>query len=150
MANECLQKAHEWTDSHDDWQMKVAFLCESASWAMTIGNTSLALSTLREIENATGGRERFVIHAGLMAKLRVLRAVHEYGSDEALSIAAERVRFFRDRVPFYHLDAIAALAWVEKLRQGTYSARTVEELKLFTSLGAHGRRALLQAQGFLN
>jgi tetratricopeptide (TPR) repeat protein len=148
-GRECLQKAREWVKSHDDWQMSVAVLCENASWAMTTANVGLALSALGEIERISGGRERFIIHAGLMAKLQVLRAVHECGLDVALQIAAEREQFFRNLVPYYHLDTIAARAWVEKLANGAYSEQTSEDLRAFVTLGALGKRALLQAQGFL-
>ena len=150
LASESLEKAREWVTSHDDWQMTVAFLCEHASWAMTTANVGLALSTLGEIERVSDGRERFIIHGGLMAKLQVLRAAYEDGPEAALRIAEERRRFFRSRVPLYHLDAVAACAWAEKRCKGAYSEQTTEELQLFTTLGALGKRALLQAQGFLS
>jgi hypothetical protein len=129
--------------------MTVAFLCESASWAMTTANVGLALSTLREIETVSSDRERFIIHDGIIGKLRVLRAVHEDGPEAAVEIAEERKRYFSSRVPFYYLDALAARAWVEKRCTGAYSKQTTDELRLFDTVGALGKRALLHAQGFL-
>jgi hypothetical protein len=66
-------------------------------------------------------------------------------------LALERKSFFRDRVPLYYLDALAASAWLEKkLSDGRYSRETEEELKVFETWGAAGKRALLEAQGFLS
>jgi hypothetical protein len=85
----------------------------------------------------------------LTAKLEVLRSFHEDGLESAQRIALERKTFFESRVPSYYLDALATCAWLEKKNNGSYSAQTEEELRVFERWGAHGKKALLLAQGFL-
>jgi DNA-binding SARP family transcriptional activator/tetratricopeptide (TPR) repeat protein len=149
-AVDCLEKAKEWVDTHDDWQMTVVYLFENASRALTTGNVPLALNLQRELEKLTEGGQRFTIHAGLSTKLEALRTVHDVGPIGVADFLRERKNFFRDRVPFYYLDVLGAAAWIEKLCAGRYSTETEKELEIFESCGALGKRALLQAQGFLH
>jgi len=67
-----------------------------------------------------------------------------------MQLALQRKHFFQSRVPLFYLDALAVCAWLEKALDGRYSTETEEELKLFETLGAIGKRALLEAQGFLS
>jgi len=149
-ASECLERAKEWVATHDDWYMTVIFLFENASRALATGNVALALSIKREIDALTGSDQQLHIQGGLSLKLDVLRALHEEGPEPARQLALERKGFFRSRVPLYYLDALAASAWLERLFDGRYSSQTEEELKVFEIWGAAGKRALLEAQGFLN
>jgi len=149
-ASDCLEKAKEWIGTHDDWYMTVIFLFENASRALATGNVAMALSVKREIDRMTGGSQQMHVQGGLTVKLDVLRALHEEGPESASQLALEKKRFFKRRVPFYYLDALAVCAWLEKLSDGKYSSQTEEELKLFDIWGATGKRALLEAQGFLN
>ena len=64
-------------------------------------------------------------------------------------LAESRSRY-RDRHPFYYLDAVACSAWLDKLSMGRYSDETRRELELFETLGAGGLRAIHVAQGFLD
>ena len=148
-ASECLEQAKEWVANHDDWYMTVVFLFENASRALANGNISLALSTKREIDRITGRAQQLHVQGGLSAKLDVLQTLHEDGPESARCLALERKEFFRNRVPLFYLDALAACAWVEKAADGKYSRQTEEELKVFEAWGAMGKRALLEVQGFL-
>lgn len=149
-AADCLERAREWLATHDDWYMTVIFLFENASRALTTGNIGLALSVKREIDRMTGGFQQLHVQGGLTAKLDALRALHEEGHESAWRLALERKRFFEKRAPMYYLDALAVCAWLERTCHGRYSAQTEEELKVFDNWGAIGRKALLQAQGFLS
>jgi hypothetical protein len=79
-----------------------------------------------------------------------VRTLHEEGIELARALALERQRFFKSRVPLYYLDALAVSARLEKRSAGSNSPEMEEELKLFEIWGAPGRRALLEAQGFLS
>jgi Tfp pilus assembly protein PilF len=149
-ASDCLEQAKEWVATHDDWYMTVVFLFENASRALATGNVALALSTKREVDMLTGNSQQLHLQGGLSLKLDVLRALHEDGPESARRLALERKCFFRNRVPLYYLDALAASAWLEKLSDGMYSRETEEELTVFETWGVPGKRALLEAQGFLN
>jgi len=149
-AWDCLERAKEWVATHDDWYMTVIFLFESASRALATGNVALALNIKREIDTMTGSGQQLHVQGGLSVKLDALRALHEKGPESARQLALERKRFFRNRVPVFYLDALAVSAWLEKLTDGGYSSQTVEELKVFETWGAPGKRALLEAQGFLS
>jgi ATP/maltotriose-dependent transcriptional regulator MalT len=149
-ASDCLERAKEWVATHDDWYMTVIFLFENASRALATGNIGLALSVKREIDRMTGESQQLQVQGGLTAKLDVVRALHEQGAEPAWQLAVERKRFFENRVPYYYLDALAMCAWLEKIRNGSYSRETEHELRLFETWGAAGKRALLQVQGFLS
>lgn len=127
----------------------VIFLFENASTALATGNVPLALSVKQEIDRMTGGFEQLHVQGGLAAKLDVVRAFHNEGPETAWKVALDRKTFFKSRVPYYYLDALAAYAWIEKIYSGGYSGKTIEELEAFETWGATGKRALLQAQGFL-
>jgi len=148
-AADCMESAKEWLSGHDDWYMSIVFLFENASTALATGNVPLALSLKREIDNLSGHSQQIFVHGGLSAKLDVLRALHDEGLEPAATLAAERMTFFKDRIPLFYLDALAMNAWLEQISTGRYSAQTEEDLKVFTIWGAKGKRARLQAQGFL-
>ncbi len=148
-ASECLERAKEWVATHDDLYMTVVFLFENASRALATGNVALALSIKKEIDRLTGNAQQLSVQGGLSVKLDVLGALHEQGPESARQLALDRKRFFRSRVPLFYLDALAVSAWLEKLTEGRYSTETEEELTLFDKCGAAGKRALLEAQGFL-
>jgi hypothetical protein len=98
----------------------------------------------------TGGFQQLHVQGGLTAKLDALRALHEEGHESAWRLALERKRFFEKRAPMYYLDALAVCAWLERTCHGGYSAQTEDELRVFDKWGAIGKKALLQAQGFLS
>ncbi len=148
-ASACLERAKEWVATHDDWYMTVIFLFENAGRALATGNVPLALSVKREIDRMTGGRRQLHIQGGLTTKLDVVRAMHEEGHESAWRLALERKSFFENRAPYYYLDALAACAWLEKTFHGRYSRQIDKELQLFEAWGAIGKKALLEAQGFL-
>ena len=149
-ASDCLERAKEWVATHDDWYMTVIFLFENASRALATGNVALALSIKREIDRMTGGSQQLHVQGGLTVKLDIVRALHQEGPESAWRLALERKRFFENRVPYYYLDALATCAWMEKTCNGSYSSQTEEDLRVFESWGAIGKKALLQAQGFLD
>jgi tetratricopeptide (TPR) repeat protein len=149
-ASDCLERAKEWLATHDDWYMTVIFLFENASRALTTGNVALALSIKREIDSMTGGSQQLHVQGGLTAKLDVVKALHEDGPESAWRLALERKHFFENRAPCYYLDALAASAWIEKAYKGSRSRQTEDELEVFEIWGAIGKKALLEAQGFLS
>jgi tetratricopeptide (TPR) repeat protein len=149
-AAESLEGAKEWLSTHDDWYMTVIFLFENASRALATGNVGLALNIRQEIDRMTGGSQQLHVQGGLTAKLDVVKAFHERDLESAYELALERTRYFEKRAPYYYLDALATCAWLEKKRNGKYSDETSEQLKCFELWGAMGKKALLQAQGFLS
>src|SRR5436190_19909994 len=149
-ASDCLEKAKEWATTHDDWYMSVILLLEHASKALAAGNVALALNIKRQADNLTANTQGLYVQGGLNLKLDVLRALHDEGPDSAKQMALERKSFFRKRVPLFYLDALAVSAWLETLSEGSYSSATQEELTLFEMWGAKGKRALLEAQGFIS
>lgn len=149
-ATECLEHAKEWIRTHDDWYMTVVYLLENASRALASGNVALALKIKKDVDRLAGGSDRLYVHGGLNVKLDALKLLHDNGPDPAKNLAKERKNFFRTRVPLFYLDALAVFAWLEKSIDGRYSTETIEELRLFDTWGAIGKRALLEAQGFLS
>lgn len=148
-AIECLERARNWLKRERSWWANVEFLCQSALIAIMMGNLNSALELVASAERAAWGRERVIPNIGVFEKLKVFRAAHIAGSETALAIASQARAKFRDRHPYYYLDAVAATAWVEKRTLGYYTPETQKQLELFRTLEVEGFEALLKAQGFL-
>lgn len=148
-ALKCLDDGKKWMEVSRSWRAKMDFLCESANLALMMDNISLALELVDSMECIARGRELAVPEAGMFDKLRIFRAEHVCGSDAASEIATRARSRFRKRNTVYYLEALAATAWLDKRRLGSYARDTEEELGLFDQLGARGLKAALLAQGFL-
>jgi hypothetical protein len=85
--------------------------------------------------------------SSLYEKLRIMRAAYTKGRDAAFALARDAIERYRGRHPYYFINAIAAMAWVEQTFLGGYTAETKRQLAILD--GIPGRRALLRAQGFL-
>jgi hypothetical protein len=128
----------------------VEFLIERAQIALMMGNTSLALDVIGRIEKIASGRERAVPELGAFEKLRIFRAAHVQGHQEAYRLAVSARETFRARHNVHYMQALAATAWLEARAAGSCSAETEAELSVFAKLGARGLRAAVAAQGFLS
>jgi len=143
-----MEQARAWMAAHQrTWSANVNFLLESASLALMLGNVSLALDLVEEIESVCGNRERPILDSSLYEKLKVFKAGHTKGREAAFLQAREAVEKYRGRHPYYFVNAIAAMAWVERTFMGAQTAETERELALLEHVP--GKRALLKAQGFL-
>ena len=149
-AVECWAQARTWMERERNWQTRVVYLLESASFALISGNVVQALHLVGSAEHASQGKETAFSDPSMFAKYRVFRLAHVAGDEAAWPIALAAKNRFRDRHPFYYLTALAATAWLERRQRGTYTRETAHELESFYTLGAPGRRALLRAQGFLD
>jgi len=148
-ALQCLEDGRKWMEVSRSWRAKMDFLCESANLALMMDNVSLALELIDSIESIARGRELAAPEAGMFEKLRIFRAEHVWGNDAASEIAARARRRFKKRNMVYYLEALAATAWLDKRKLGSYARETEEELALFDQVGARGLKAALSAQGFL-
>ncbi len=148
-ARECMEQAREWVRVQRSWRANIEYLCESANMALVVGNTAFALDCIQGLDAAVAGREGAVPEAGMFQKLRVFRLAHTAGVEEAYSVATAQLHRFRGRHPLYHLEVLAAVAWLEKLKDGTVSAETKAELGLFEELEATGLWRAVSAQGFV-
>jgi hypothetical protein len=143
-----MEQARAWMAARQrTWSANVNFLLESASLALMLGNVSLALDLVEEIESVCGNRERPILDSSLYEKLKVFKAGHTKGREAAFLQAREAVEKYRGRHPYYFVNAIAAMAWVERTFMGAQTAETERELALLEHVP--GKRALLKAQGFL-
>jgi hypothetical protein len=86
-----------------------------------LGNIRLALDLIEEIENACGHRERPILDSSLYEKLKVFKAGHTNGREAAFLQAKEGVEKYRGRHPYYFINALAAMAWVERTFTGIRS-----------------------------
>jgi DNA-binding SARP family transcriptional activator/tetratricopeptide (TPR) repeat protein len=143
-----MEQARTWMAAHQrTWQANVSFLLESASFALMLGNVALALGLVEEIEGACGHKERPILDSSLYEKLKVFRAGHTKGRAAAFSLASEAIEKYRDRHPYYFVNAIAAMAWVERTFDGAQTVETDHQLTILDCVP--GKKALLRAQGFL-
>ena len=145
----CMEDARKWMAEAGprSWRANVDFLLESASMALMFGNVSLALDLTAEVEKLCGGIERPLLDSSLYEKLRIMRVGHTKGRDAAFELAHHAIEKYRGRHPYYFINAIAAMAWVEQTFMGGYTESTRKELAILQSVP--GKRASLTAQGFL-
>ena len=148
-ALERLETARVWVSRHPTWRAHILFLLESACFALILRNVGSALDLIESAERAARGRERIVSEAGVFERLRVFRAAHISDPESALGLAAEARHRFRDCHPLHYLDTVAVTAWIERRTLGRHSDETANSLDLFSKLEAPGKKALLEAQGFL-
>ena len=149
-AISAMTSAQEASKREQSWLTSMEFLLGYAAFALEIRDVTLALQLTETAERVAWGKEQAVPSRGLFDKLRIHRAVHLGGPDAGRSMLAESRGRYRDRHPFYYLDAVACSAWLDKLCVGHYSDETRRELELFETLGAGGLRAIHVAQGFLD
>jgi len=147
-AVNCLARAKAWLIPRRRWKFHCAFLSVNAAFALIQGNIALALECIGQLEASARGREEAVPIPGSYWKLRIFRAAHCGTLEEAMSLVQRSEALFRD-CPIHYLEVLAAKSWLEFRTGGENRQQTVWELSMFEKLGAHGRRALLTAQGFL-
>ena len=150
LALDCMASAERITSTQRSWRSNVEFLIERAQIALMMGNTSLALDVIGRIEKIASGRERAVPELGAFEKLRIFRAAHVQGHQEAYRLAVSARETFRARHNVHYMQALAATAWLEARAAGLCSAETEAELSIFDKLGARGLRAAVAAQGFFS
>ena len=148
-ARDCLQSWQRWIRDGRSWAMNSEFYCESASIELAFGNTTEALGLISQAEQAFQGRGYLSMNPGTPERLRVYWTYYTRGVESAHLLAKGFVESFRDRHQLAYLDAVAALAWIERMICGKVSGATEHQLRTFESLGASGKRAILAAQGFL-
>src|SRR4029077_12523819 len=148
-ALDCMASAEQVINSQRSWRSNMEFLSERAQIALMTGNTHLALDLVERLEKVASGRERAVPELGVFEKLRVFRAAHVEGPQEACHIAALASETFRHKHNLHYMQTLAASAWLERELRGSLSTDTTAELSIFERLGARGLRAALAAQGFL-
>ncbi|HEV8266227.1 MAG TPA: AAA family ATPase [Gemmatimonadales bacterium] len=148
-AFECIENAGISLGPERRWKIRCAFLLERAAFALIQGNPHLALDLTAQVEALTRGREDAIPMPGPYWKLRIFREAHLGRTEEALSMASKFGRVFSANCPYYYLDILGVTTWLEQRSGGTIRPETQEELRIFDSLGAPGKKALLIAQGFL-
>jgi hypothetical protein len=144
-----MERAREWLVPRRRWKFHCAFLMVNAAFALIQGNVALALECVDRLETIARGREDAVPIPGSYWKLRIFKAAHRGTAQEAARLVKFGRNLFRD-CPIHDLEILAAKAWLELRTYGKHSAATMQELSLFETRGALGRKALLAAQGFLN
>jgi tetratricopeptide (TPR) repeat protein len=147
-AYACMEKAREWMGARQrNWFANVNFRLECASMALMLGNVALALDLVEEIEGVCGNRDRPILDSSIYEKLLIFRTAHTKGKEAAFLIAEEAMEKYRGRNPYYFINALAAMAWLERTFTGSQTAETVRDLALLDQIP--GKRAMLTAQGFL-
>ena len=148
-ALRCMDEARQWMRgvSQRTWLANAELLMENVTLALVTGNSPLALDLIEELERLVGSRQRALGDASAYEKFRVFRAAYTSGPAMARGIAKAAMERYSSKHPYYFLNVLAALAWVEETMFGGQSPETLEGLKLFDK--APGKFALLKAQGFL-
>lgn len=123
-------------------------LLENACVALNLGRTNLALKHITALDELSASRA-FLPNAGAYERLRSLLTFHTEGAEAAFERARRAEKRFAGKNVLYYLDAVAALAFLERMTDGAYSLETNKALDLFESLGFRGMRQHLTHQGFL-
>ncbi|MGH8543219.1 MAG: ATP-binding protein [Gammaproteobacteria bacterium] len=149
-AAQCLEKARKWLGPKRRWKLKCAFYSEAASFALVQQNQALALDIISQLEVMTRGLEEAVPMPGSYWKLRVFREAHVGSERAARELTKVMMARFKQKCPCHYLDLLGVKGWLERRMDDEISFETEQELQLFGSLGALGRKELLTAQGFLS
>lgn len=148
-ARDCFDSIQGWIKDGRSWAINTEYYCESASIELAFGNTVEALRLLSQAEQQSKGREHPFVLQGMLDRLMVFLTYHTKGPEIAHQLARDGLERFRNRHFLAYLDGIAALAWTERSMTGTHSTTTENQLKLFETYQAGGKRQILRIQGFL-
>ena len=148
-AMDCLDRARKWLVPERRWKLRLTFLLEAASFALMQRNVGLGLDLITQLEGVSRGREDAVPMPGPYWKLKAFKMAHLGHTDEAYSIVSSLASQWRKALRFHYLDMVATKAWLERRDDGTIRRETRNELEIFDSIGAKGRKELLALQGFL-
>lgn len=148
-ANKCAAIAVDHASRHRSWHERVVFLGESTSHALLQGNTSLALSLIRQSREIAAGRTSLLPDAGTDLKFRVFEAYHTIGANDAWKVLNASIENFKECHPMNYLNALGAKGWLERLAGGAIDSSTQAAIESFVRRGVAGKVRLLQAQGFL-
>jgi hypothetical protein len=148
-ALDCLDRARKWLGPERRWKLRLTFLLETASFALMQGNVGLALDLITQLEGVSRGREDAVPMPGPYWKLKAFKMAQIGHSDEAYGIVSSLASQWKKAFVFHYLDMVATKAWLECRENGSIRRETRDELKIFDSIGATGRKELLGLQGFL-
>src|SRR5438093_5388601 len=94
-------------------------------------------------------RKITMLNLGLLSRLKVFHSAHVDNEEAALAMAREALAMFEGKHPLYYLDAIAALAWIERRMFGQVSSEVQRSLEHFERHEATGKLMMLRAQGFI-
>jgi tetratricopeptide (TPR) repeat protein len=148
-AKECFDSWQRWIQNGRSWASIVEYYWETASLHLVFGNTSEALKLVAQADRDLQGKGYLFIGQGVLERMKVFLAYHAAGPEAARSLATQFMGQFKNRHLLAYLDAVAALAWVERQSTGGYSDATRRELALFEKYDVRGKRRVLVAQGFL-
>jgi hypothetical protein len=126
------------------------YWCDTASMELALGNTGEALKLIADAEAASQGGNALCVNQGAFERLAVFRAYHARGAAAARRLACAGVAKFRGRHVLAYMEALAAMAWLEKQTEGLYSDWVRCELGIFDSYGAVGKWDIIAAEGFLD
>jgi DNA-binding SARP family transcriptional activator/tetratricopeptide (TPR) repeat protein len=148
-AGECFSAWEAWIQNGRSWAARMEYYCDSASIQLAFGDIGAALQLVAQARQAYEGKGTLFVNQGALERLVVFQTYQTQGQEPASALAKRALAQFRGRHLLAYLDAVAAMAWVEKKSQGKYSDATARELQLFETCGVLGKKAVLAAQGFL-
>lgn len=149
-AMECITGWQRWIQDGRSWAAQMEYWCDTASMELALGNTGEALQLIASAESASQGRDALCVNQGTFERLTVFRAYHSKGAAAARTLAKAGVEKFKGRHAIAYMDAIAAMAWLEKQTEGLYSDWVRGELGIFERYGVVGKWDILAAEGFLD
>lgn len=147
-AEALLERAAGLLSEQSHWEPRFMLLLENACVALNLGRTNIALKHITALDELSASRA-FLPNAGAYERLRSFLAYHTEGAEVAFARARGAEKRFAGKNVLYYLDAVAALAFLERMTEGAYSMETKKALDLFESLGFRGMRLHLTHQGFL-
>jgi tetratricopeptide (TPR) repeat protein len=149
-ARECYELSQEWIRDGRSWAITTTYCIESAALELAFGHPEEAFKRITDAETYSVGRSNWLASPGTSERLSVFLTYHREGKERAQYLAAAALRRFQNRHQFAYIEALAALAWLEKVVTGCYSDWMRKELRLFEIHGCGGKRAVLATQGFLD
>jgi tetratricopeptide (TPR) repeat protein len=148
-AQNCLAAAKDWLRHERSWFARVTLLLEEASYSLMMGDRSGFMDVAENIEREAHGRENYFFRRGTVAKYLAYKAALDGREIEALEKVTLLSSQFRNDCPMAYLDTLAARVYLEKLVTGRSDAES-DLLSMLDVRGMHGKRAMLEREGFIS
>jgi hypothetical protein len=146
-SEEAFAEGARWTGGVPRWRIRLQYALEAAEFELMKGNLSAALSRFQEAE---------ALHPDVLVPfeshyqpLRMLWLWHARNARDAMAFIKEQVQDLQDRIPLTFLTAATGMAWLELATGGPQSAKSRAAMVDPRWDSIPGRRALLEAEGFV-
>jgi tetratricopeptide (TPR) repeat protein len=146
-SEENFAAGSRWTGGVPRWRIRLQYALEAAEFELMKRNLSAALGRFQEAEALRP--DVLVPFESHYQPLRMLWLWHARNVEDAMRFIRQQVDNLRHRIPLTFLTAAAGMAWLESVTGAQPSDDSTEAMSDPRWEAIPGRRALLEAEGFV-